>query len=114
MRALIIRLVINTSALWFVDKLFDSIWFLNSESLLFTAIVFGVFNTFIKPLLIILTLPINFLTLGLFTLIINAVILEITDYFVDGFIVQSFLTAIFASIFISMISIFLNNILKDK
>lgn len=114
MNRILLRFIINSAALWFVDKLFDSIWFVDSETLLITAIVFGILNTIIKPILIIFTLPINLLTLGLFTLVINAIILELTDFFIDGFSILNFQTALFASLFISIISIFLYNILKNK
>lgn len=97
-----------------VDKIFDDIMFRDNNSLLITALVFGILNVIIKPVLIILTLPVTIITLGLFTIIINAIILEITDYFINGFVVLGFGTAIFASLFISIISIFLNNILKEK
>lgn len=114
MRNLLIRFVINTASLWMVDKIFPDMMFRDDNSLLITALVFGILNAIIKPVLIILTLPVTVLTLGLFTIIINAIILEMADYFIDGFIVLGFGTAIFASLFISIISIFLNNIFKEK
>lgn len=114
MRNILIRFFINAASLWMVDKIFDNIMFRDDNSLLITALVFGILNVIIKPILIILTLPVNILTLGLFTIIINAIILEITDYFINGFVVLGFGTAILASLFISIISIFLNNILKEK
>lgn len=114
MRNLLIRFLINAAALWVVDNIFNGIQFSDNEALLLAAIVFGILNAIIKPVLIILTLPVNILTLGLFTIIINAIILELTDYFIDRFIVDTFLTAILASLFISIISIVLSNILKEK
>ena len=114
MRNILFRVFINTASLWFVDKLFVDIWFHDTNALILTAIVFGLLNTFIKPILVIFTLPINLLSLGLFTIIINALILKFTDYWVDNFVVNGFGTAIFASLFISVISIVLNSVLKDK
>lgn len=114
MNSFVFRVIINTCALWFVDALFHSIWFTDTGTLILTAILFGVLNSVIKPVLILFTLPINILSLGLFTLIINAVILEITAFFINGFFIQSFSSAIFASIFISLISIFLSHLLKEK
>lgn len=114
MRNIILRIFINSLALWMVDWLFDGIWFLNLNALVITAIVFGLLNAVIKPILIILSLPITLLTLGLFTLVINAVILEITDYWVENFVVDGFGTAFLASICISIISIILNSILKEN
>ncbi|KAA3609809.1 MAG: phage holin family protein [Calditrichaeota bacterium] len=114
MRNIILRIFINTAALWVVDKLFQDIWFQDTGALILTAIVFGLLNTFIKPILVIFTLPINLLSLGLFTIVINALILKLADYWIDDFVVDGFGTAIFASLFISIISIILNSILKDK
>jgi len=113
MRNIILRIFINTAALWVVDNLFEDIWFQDTGALVITAIVFGLLNTFIKPILVIFTLPINLLSLGLFTIVINALILKLADYWVDDFIVDGFGTAILASLFISVISIILNSILKD-
>lgn len=114
LRNIIIRIIINSAALWLVDELFDSIWFTNTNALVVTAIVFGLLNTFIKPVLLLFTLPVNILTLGLFTLIINAFILKVADYWIDDFFINGFTNAIFASIIISITSIILNNIFKDK
>jgi len=114
MRNLLIRFFINAAALWVVDNIFSGILFIDNEALLIAAIVFGILNAFIKPVLIILTLPVNILTLGLFTIVINAIILELTDYFIDRFVIDTFGTAILASLFISVISIVLNNMLKEK
>ena len=114
MRNLLIRFFINAAALWVVDQLFQDVQFTDNEALLITALVFGILNAIIKPVLIVLTLPVTILTLGLFTIIINAIILELTDYFIDSFWVEGFGTAILASLFISIISIILNNIFKEK
>ena len=113
MRNLLLRIFINSASLWIVDKIFKDIWFSDINALIITAIVFGLLNAFIKPILLVFTLPINLLSLGLFTIIINAVILKMADYWVDNFSINGFGTAILASLFISVISIVFNNILKD-
>lgn len=114
MRNLLIRLFINAASLWVVDRLFQDVWFADTESLILTALVIGLLNTFIKPVLVILTLPINLLSLGLFTIVINALILKLADYLVDDFTVLGFGTALLAALLISIVSIFLNMLLKDK
>lgn len=68
------------------------------------AIVLGLINAFIKPVLFILTLPINILTLGLFSLILNALIVLFVSYFVPGFTVAGFWPAFFFSILVSLIN----------
>ncbi len=114
MRHMILRLFINAAALWFVDVLFSGIWFESTSALVVTAIVFGVLNAVIKPVLLILTLPINILSLGLFTFVVNAIILELADWWVDSFFVGGFGTALLASVVISLVSIFLSSILYDE
>lgn len=114
LRNILIRLFINAAALWFVDFLFPAIWFESNNALLITAIIFGLLNAVIKPLLILLTLPVNILSLGLFTIVINAVILEITDFWVSSFHINGFGVALLAAILISLVSIVLQNLLKEE
>ncbi len=68
------------------------------------AFVLGIFNAILKPVLVLLTLPVTVLSLGLFLLVINAFIILLTDYFVTGFDVPSFWTALFFSIILSVIT----------
>ncbi len=114
LRNMLIRLFINATALWFTDVLFSGIYFESTSALIVAAIIFGILNTFIKPILIIFTLPINLLTLGLFTLIINGIILELTDFFVDSFSISSFGVAVLAALVMSIISVILQSILKEE
>jgi len=111
---MVLRIFINAAALWFTDILFSGIWFESTGSLVGAAIVFGLLNTFLKPVLLIFTLPINLLTLGLFTVVINGIILELTDFFVDSFHISSFGVAILAAIIISLVSVVLQSILNDE
>ncbi|MBP7057552.1 phage holin family protein [Candidatus Gracilibacteria bacterium] len=83
----------------------------NFGAALITAIVLGILNAIVKPLLILLTLPVNILTLGLFTLVINAVIILIAAQIVPGFKVDGFLAALLFAIVISIISALFANIL---
>lgn len=79
------------------------------------AILVGVLNIVLKPILIILTIPITLVTLGLFLIIINAILLEITDYFLDGFTINGFGWAIILSIMVSVpMSILENHENKHK
>jgi putative membrane protein len=74
-------------------------------SALLTAIVLGFLNTFIKPLIVVLTLPINILTLGLFTFVINAVLIMIASAIVPGFKVGGFGSALIFSIVLALVNI---------
>ena len=82
---------------------------------LIVAVVLGLLNIFIKPILVVLTLPITFVTLGLFLLVINALIIILCDNFVGGFSVDSFWTALFFSIILSILQSIMYKILgEDK
>ncbi len=82
----------------------DSFWVA-----LVTALVLGILNALLKPILIILTLPINILTLGLFTLVINALLILLASHIVNGFRVDGFWWALLFSIILSIISSFFSN-----
>ncbi|MBP0902591.1 phage holin family protein [Mariniflexile gromovii] len=77
------------------------------------AIVLAVLNVFVKPILIILTLPITVVTLGLFLLVINALIILLADKLIDGFSVSSIWTAILFSILLSVLQSFLYSLLNE-
>jgi putative membrane protein len=79
---------------------------------LIAAIVIALLNTFIKPLIVLVTLPINILTLGLFTLIINAFIIMLASFLVPGFGVANFLTAVLYSIVLMIVQIIIFAIVK--
>jgi putative membrane protein len=66
------------------------------------AIVLGLLNFFVKPILVLFTLPVTIFTLGLFLLVINAVMILLCDYFIDGFRISSFWTALLFSIVLSL------------
>jgi putative membrane protein len=80
------------------------------QSLLVVSVVWGILSILVKPILIILTLPINILTLGIFTFVINAVLLQITASIVPGFYIASFGTAFLASIVLSLVNMFLSKL----
>lgn len=79
-------------------------------SALVAAVVLGVINALIKPVLLILTLPINILTLGLFTFVINALVIILTANLVPGFKVDGFFWALIFSIVLSLINSFLHKL----
>ena len=76
------------------------------------AVVLGVVNMFIKPVLLLLTLPLNILTLGLFTFVINAVLVLLVSNIVPGFKVEGFLYALLFSLVLSVVSSFLYSLAK--
>lgn len=103
----ILRLLINTVAVYVTASIVSGIKIDNFTSALIASVVLGILNTLIKPILIILTLPVNILTLGLFTLVINAFMITLTASLVNGFHVETFLSAILFSIVLSIVGWFL-------
>lgn len=83
-------------------------------TLIVASLVLGILNAWLKPILVFVTLPINVLTLGLFVLVINTFLLKLTAILVEGFEVEGFLTALIASICISIISSILNFLIGEK
>jgi putative membrane protein len=73
-------------------------------SALIVALVLAILNAIVRPILVFLTIPVTFLTLGLFLLVINALIILLADYIVDGFNVDGFLWALIFSIILSIIT----------
>lgn len=109
---IIIALLVNTIAVIASGYILPGIEISNFLSAVLVAIVLGVLNTFLKPILLLLTLPINIITLGLFTLVINACIVLIAGRIVSGFFVENFWWALLFSIVLSLVSGFLNTLAK--
>ena len=96
---------ITALSLWVASHIFGGLRFDNNGSLIVSALLLGFANAIIRPLLIVLTLPLTLLTFGLFVLVINALMMQLVAWLVKGFRVSGFWTAFFASIFISLFSI---------
>jgi putative membrane protein len=94
--------------------LIPGIIFNRFRDLLIASALFGILNVSIRPVLLVLTLPINILTLGLFTFVFNAAILGITASLLPGFVIYGFWPALGGAIVISVVSVVLNLLLKDK
>lgn len=81
------------------------------QTALIVALVLGIFNAVIRPILTILTLPINLVTFGLFSFVISAVLIMATDYFVTGFTVTSFVPALIAAVALWIINVVLSAVM---
>jgi putative membrane protein len=103
---LFIRLLINALIILLVSHLLPGFEVASFYNALWVAVVLGLINVTLKPLLILLTLPINILSLGLFTFVINAVLLLLTASIVKGFEIHGFWWAFLASLIISALQIF--------
>lgn len=101
---LFIRILINALVAFGLAYLLDGVYIKNFTTALWLAVVLGLLNAIVKPILVILTLPITVVTLGLFMLVINAGIILIGDDLIEGFRVDSFGTAVLFSLLLSFIS----------
>lgn len=82
----------------------------NWETLGIVAVVWGVLSIILKPILILLTLPVNFLTLGLFTFVINAILIMLMARIVPGFLVKNFGTALLAAVVLALLNVVLGKL----
>lgn len=114
MTKLAFKWMLNCFALFFVMKLLPGIHIDQFTALLLATLAIGLLNTFLRPILILLTLPVTMMTLGLFTLVINGVIFYLAAHMVHGFRVDSFGTALIAAILFSIFSFILNMIFRTK
>ncbi|TXE06330.1 phage holin family protein [Seonamhaeicola algicola] len=110
---LIIKLLLNALAVFVLAHVFTGVEVNNYVTALIVAVVLSVLNLFVKPILVILTLPITIVTLGLFLLVINAFIILLADNLIDGFSVSSIWTAILFSILLSILQSILHSLLKE-
>ena len=112
---LLTKLAINALALLVVTSIFKCIRFDNNQAMIATAVVLALVNTYLRPLVIVLTLPINILTLGLFTFVINGLMLELVSWLIPAFHIDTFWTAVGGAIVITIVSFLLNWFLRpDK
>jgi putative membrane protein len=101
---------INTLAVLLADLLLPGIHAEQWQDLVFAALLLGLLNAFVRPLLMLVALPLLILTLGLFMLVINALLLMLVSTIVHGFDVETFWWALLGSLIISLVSIMLNTL----
>ena len=111
---LLLRWLINAVALLLIPYLLKSVYVENFATALFAALILGFLNTLIRPLLILLTLPITLLTLGLFALVINGLLFWFAAQFIQGFYVTGFWAAFFAALLYSVITTLANHLILPK
>ncbi len=114
MRGFVIRWIVNALALIFTAWLLKGIEFHGIFAPFVAALVIGVLNAVLRPFLILITLPLNILTLGLFTFVVNGFLIYITARVVNGFVVENFWAAFVGAIFLSIISFLLSFFISDK
>lgn len=109
----IIFLLVNSLAVFVSSYILPGVKIDNFVTAIVVAIILGILNTFIKPVLIILTLPINIITLWLFVFVINAFLVLVASAIVPGFKVDGFWWALAFSLILSIVSSFLNSIARS-
>ena len=109
---IIISLILNIFALYVVAYLVPGFEIEGLTAAVVAAIVIGVINTLIKPILQLIALPITIITFGIFAFVINVFLLWLASVIVPGFVIDGFWTAIISSIVLSLVSWFLNKITK--
>ncbi len=103
--SLLIRWILNTLALFLVVTIVPGFTYRDWISLAIAAAVLGLLNAIVRPILFVLTLPITVITLGLFLLVLNAIMLELTAWLVPGFGIEGFGWAIVGALVLSLVTL---------
>ncbi|WP_424136090.1 phage holin family protein [Roseomonas chloroacetimidivorans] len=110
----LIRTAITAVAFYIAANMVSGLYFPSLANLIIAAIIFGVVNAVIRPIVATLSLPLTVITLGLFTLVINALMLALTALLMPGMRITSFGTAILAAIIIWVVSWIANKLIGDR
>ena|SRR5918993_263974 len=110
----IIRLLITAAAAYGLSMILKGVHIPDFKDALILAIVLALLNTFIKPLLVLLTLPFTIITLGLFLFVINAIIILLADGLMDGIKIDGFLWALIFSLVLSFVTSLLHSLLEKE
>jgi len=114
MKGFLLRWFLNAFALWITSSLLSGIQVTGMKPLLIAALVLGVLNAVLRPILLILTIPFLLLSLGLFVFVLNGFLLLLTSSLVSGFYVSGFWSAFFGALLLSFVSFVLNVFLSDQ
>ena len=109
----LLRLLVTAALVLLIANFLPGVHVVSFVTAVIVAVVLGLLNLFIKPILVILTLPVTVITLGLFLLVINAIIILLCTHIVGGFAVDTFWTALFFSIILSILQSITYKILGD-
>ncbi|WP_326984467.1 phage holin family protein [Chryseobacterium sp. MYb264] len=110
---LILRLLITAIVAFLLTKILPGVHFVGFSTAIIFAIVLGILNLIVKPVLSLFGLPLTIITLGFFALVINAIIILIADYFIDSMTVDGFWWAFIFSILLSIITSLANSMFSD-
>ncbi len=114
MRGILLRWVISVGGLLLVSHLFAGIRVDGLGWAFIAALFLGIFNAVIRPVVLLLTLPLNLLTLGLFTLVVNGLMLWLTGKLLAGFVVEGLGTAVGGGLVLSLVSLLANYLIGSR
>jgi len=114
MNGILVRWLISTVSILITAYLMDGIHVSGFFTALFAAAILGILNAFFRPLMFIITLPITVITLGLFTFVINAVLLMMVAAVISGFDIAGFWSALFGSLLISLVSWLITSFINER
>ena len=114
MNGLLVRLSISSVGLWIASRLVSGIEVLDTPTLILAAILLGIVNAVVRPIAILLTIPITVLSLGLFLWVINGAMLGIVSWLLDGFHVAGFGSALLGAIILSVTGWIANAYIGDR
>ena len=114
MNGLLVRLSISSVGLWIASRLISGIEVLDTPTLILAAILLGIVNAVVRPIAILLTIPITVLSLGLFLWVINGAMLGIVSWLLDGFHVAGFGSALLGAIILSVTGWIANAYIGDR
>jgi putative membrane protein len=104
MTGIVLRVVIVALGLWLAAEIFPGLWFAGPGTLFAAALLLGIVNAIVRPIAILLTLPLTLITLGLFLLVVNAGMLGLVALLLGGFQINGFWTAVGAALVVSAVS----------
>lgn len=104
MQGFLIRWLITAVSLWLAAKMVPGMQISGAGTMLGAALLLGLVNALVRPVVILLTLPLTIVTLGLFLLVVNAAMLGLVAAMLDGFVLTGFWSALFGAVFVSLFS----------
>lgn len=110
----VVQALVTMAGLWLADYLITGVSFQSTGSLVAAAIILGIVNAFVRPILVVVTFPITVITLGLFLLVVNAAMIGLTSMFLGGFVVDGLWPGIGAAIVTGIVSWIAGAFIQDE
>ena len=104
MSGFLVRLLITALGLWIAQAIVPGVEFRDGGTLILAAVLLGIVNAVVRPVIVLLTLPITVLTLGVFLFVVNAMMLALVAALLEGFVLRGFFSAVFGSLVVSLTS----------